>query len=41
MTIDNVDCQSPDNNLSGQDSIQFCKGYQDGFGAENNALLNK
>jgi hypothetical protein len=40
LTTDNVDCQSPDN-LSGQDSIQYCKGYEDGFVAENNVLLNK
>ena len=40
LTTDNVDCESP-SNLSGQDSIQYCKGYEDGFIAENNALLHK
>jgi hypothetical protein len=40
LTTDNIDCQSP-NNLSGQDSIQYCKGYEDGFVGENNALLNE
>jgi hypothetical protein len=40
LTTDNVDCESP-SNLSGQDSIQYCKGYEDGFVAENNALLHK
>ncbi len=40
LTTDNVDCESP-SNLSGQDSIQYCRGYEDGFLAENNALLHK
>jgi hypothetical protein len=40
LSTDNVDCESP-SNLSGQDSIQYCKGYEDGFVAENNALLHK
>jgi hypothetical protein len=40
LTTDNVDCESP-SNLSGQDSIQYCKGYEEGFVAENNALLYK
>jgi hypothetical protein len=40
LTADNVDCESP-SNLSGQDSIQYCKGYDDGFVAENNVLLHK
>jgi hypothetical protein len=40
LTTDNVDCESP-RDLSGQDSIQYCKGYEDGFVAENNALLHK
>jgi hypothetical protein len=40
LTTDNVDCESP-SNLSGQDSIQYCRGYEEGFVAENNALLHK
>lgn len=40
LTADNVDCESP-SNLSGQDSIQYCRGYDDGFVAENNVLLHK
>jgi hypothetical protein len=40
LTTDNVDCESP-SNLSGQDSIRFCNGYEDGFVAKNNALLKK
>jgi|SRR5919198_756536 hypothetical protein len=40
LTTDNVDCESP-SNLSGQDSIEYCRGYEDGFVAENNALLHK
>lgn len=40
LTTDNVDCGSP-SNLSGQDSIQYCRGYEEGFVAENNALLHK
>jgi hypothetical protein len=40
LTTDNVDCESP-SNLSGQDSIQYCKGYEEGFVAENNALLHE
>ena len=40
LTTDNVDCESP-SNLSGQDSIQYCGGYEEGFVAENNALLHK
>ena len=40
LTTDNVDCESP-SNLSGQASIQYCKGYEEGFVAENNALLHK
>ena len=31
LTTDNVDWESP-SNLSGQDSIRFCNGYEDGFG---------
>ena len=40
LTRDDVDCTSP-NNLSGQDSIQYCKGYEDGYAAQNNALPHK
>jgi hypothetical protein len=40
LTTDNVDCESP-GNTSGQDSIQYCRGYEDGFVAENNVLLQK
>ena len=40
LTTDNIDCESP-SNMSGQDSIQYCRGYEDGFVAENNALLHK
>jgi hypothetical protein len=40
LTRDNVDCESP-GNTSGQDSIQYCRGYEDGFVAENNVLLKK
>jgi hypothetical protein len=40
LTTDNVDCESP-RNMSGQDSIQYCRGYEDGFVAENNVLLHK
>jgi hypothetical protein len=40
LTTDNVDCESP-SNLSGQASIQYCRGYEEGFVAENNALLHK
>ena len=40
LTTDNVDCESP-SNTSGQDSIQYCRGYEDGFVAENNVLLQK
>jgi hypothetical protein len=40
LTTDNVDCESP-GNTSGQDSIQYCRGYEDGFVAENNILLQK
>jgi hypothetical protein len=40
MTPDQVDCESPDN-LSGQDSVDYCKGYEQGFAQENNILLGK
>jgi hypothetical protein len=39
LTTDNVDCESPEN-IFGQDSIQYCRGYEDGFVAENNVLLS-
>ena len=39
-TTDNVDCESP-GNLSGQASIQYCRGYEDGYVVENNVLLHK
>jgi hypothetical protein len=35
MTSDDVDCESPDN-LIGQDSIDYCTGYQQGFAEQNN-----
>ena len=40
LTTDKIDCESP-GNLPGQYSIQYCKGYEHGFIAENNALLHK
>jgi hypothetical protein len=38
MTSDDVDCESPDN-LSGQDSIDYCTGYQQGFAEKNNNMM--
>ena len=40
MTSDDVDCESPDN-LSGQDSIDYCKGYDQGFAQQNNVMAEK
>ncbi|HZA06584.1 MAG TPA: hypothetical protein VE619_02665, partial [Nitrososphaeraceae archaeon] len=40
LTTDDVDCTSP-NSLSGQASIQYCRGYEDGYVAENNLLLHR
>ena len=40
MTSDDVDCESPDN-LSGQDSIDYCKGYEQGFAEQNNMMAEK
>jgi hypothetical protein len=40
MIPDQVDCESPDN-LSGQDSIDYCKGYEQGFVQQNNMMLGK
>ncbi|MFL6470340.1 MAG: PKD domain-containing protein, partial [Nitrososphaeraceae archaeon] len=40
MTSDDVDCESPDN-LSGQDSIDYCKGYDQGFAEQNNMMAEK
>jgi hypothetical protein len=40
MTSDDVDCESPDN-LSGQDSIDYCKGYEQGFAEQNNIMAEK
>jgi hypothetical protein len=40
MTSDDVDCESPDN-LSGQDSIDYCKGYEQGFAEQNNVMAEK
>jgi hypothetical protein len=37
MIPDDVDCETPDN-MSGQDSIDYCKGYQQGFAEQNNAM---
>ena len=39
-TSDDVDCESP-SNLSGQDSIDYCKGYENGLAAQNNMMLGK
>jgi REJ domain len=39
-TTDDVDCESPDN-LSGQDSIDYCKGYEQGFTEQNNLMAEK
>jgi len=39
-TTDDVDCESP-NNLSGQDSIDYCKGYEQGFAEQNNLMAEK
>jgi hypothetical protein len=39
-TPDDVDCESPDN-LSGQDSIDYCKGYEQGFTEQNNLMAEK
>jgi hypothetical protein len=39
-TSDDVDCESPDN-LSGQDSIDYCKGYENGLAGQNNLMLGK
>jgi hypothetical protein len=38
MTSDDVDCESPDN-LFGQDSIDYCTGYQQGFAEQNNNMM--
>ncbi|MFL6410669.1 MAG: hypothetical protein ACJ71K_05450, partial [Nitrososphaeraceae archaeon] len=40
MTSDGVDCESPDN-MSGQDSIDYCKGYEQGFAEQNNMMAEK
>jgi hypothetical protein len=40
MTSDDVDCETPDN-MSGQDSIDYCKGYQQGFAEQNNMMTEK
>ncbi|MFL6343699.1 MAG: PKD domain-containing protein, partial [Nitrososphaeraceae archaeon] len=40
MTSDDVDCESPDN-MSGQDSIDYCKGYEQGFAEQNNMMAEK
>jgi hypothetical protein len=37
MIPDDVDCETPDN-ISGQDSIDYCKGYQQGFAEQNNTM---
>jgi hypothetical protein len=39
-TPDNVDCESPAN-LSDQDSIDYCKGYEQGFTQQNNIMAVK
>jgi hypothetical protein len=40
MTSDDVDCESPDN-LIGQDSIDYCTGYQQGVAEQYNMLLGR
>ena len=40
MTSGDVDCESPDN-LFGQDSIDYCKGYGQGFAKQNNLMAEK
>ena len=40
MTSDDVDCESPDS-LSGQDSIDYCRGYEQGFAQQNNIMAEK
>jgi hypothetical protein len=40
MTSDDVDCESP-GNLFGQDSIDYCKGYENGLAGQNNMMLGK
>ena len=37
---DDIDCESPDN-LSGQDSIDYCKGYDQGFTEQNNIMAQR
>jgi hypothetical protein len=37
---DDVDCESPEN-LSGQDSIDYCKGYEQGFTEQNNMMSER
>jgi hypothetical protein len=37
---DDVDCESPEN-LSGQDSIDYCKGYDQGFAQQNNVMAER
>ena len=37
---DDVDCESPEN-LSGQDSIDYCRGYDQGFAQQNNAMAER
>jgi hypothetical protein len=40
MTPDDIDCEAPDN-LFGQDSIDYCKGYDQGFAKQNNLTAEK
>jgi hypothetical protein len=40
MTSDDVDCESPDN-LSGQDTIDYCKGYEQGYAEQHNMMAEK
>jgi hypothetical protein len=35
---DDVDCESPEN-LSGQDSIDYCRGYDQGFAQKGNSAI--
>src|SRR5215217_441603 len=40
MTSDDVDCESPDS-LSGHNSIDYCRGYEQGFAQQNNVMAEK
>ncbi|HZA06719.1 MAG TPA: hypothetical protein VE619_03360, partial [Nitrososphaeraceae archaeon] len=40
MTSDDVDCEAPDN-VTGQASIDYCRGYEKGFAEQNNLMAGK